>query len=76
MTNDDRSSILIPSNYSGACETVLFTNTDLLKLTHEEGNMINGPRLFALKYRILPCTTTGKTQCTQGYFVHILITLN
>jgi hypothetical protein len=62
MTTEDVSSIKIPLNYSGAHEGILFTNDDLLKSTSQERGVIYGPSLFALKYRILPCTATEKSQ--------------
>lgn len=60
MTTEDESSIIISPNYAGAQKRYWFTNEDLLKLTSEEGNLISGPSLFTLKYRILPCTVTEK----------------
>ena len=66
MNNEDVSPIIIPPNYSGALGQKLLTNEDLLKLTNQERIMIHGLTLFALKYRILPCTVNQKLYATLG----------
>lgn len=50
--------LLTSSNYAGACGCNSLTNEDLLKLTDEDKDMIYGPTLFALKYRVVPCIAT------------------
>ena len=46
----------LTTNYSGRCEHTPFTNEDLLKITSQMGDTIYGPTLFAMKYRVVPCT--------------------
>ncbi len=56
MSKEDISSIVLSSNYSGTCEHTPLSNEDLLRLTSQAGDTIYGPTLFALKYRVIPCT--------------------
>ena len=56
MNNEDVRPNDLSSNYSGACERSALTNEDLLRLTSQMGDPIYGPTLFALKYRVIPCT--------------------
>ncbi|CAF1184002.1 unnamed protein product [Rotaria sordida] len=59
MNNEDvHSPIILSANYSGGCRNESPTNGDLLKLTDQQGYVIYGPTLFALNYRVLPCTVT------------------
>lgn len=53
--NDDHHSITLSENYSGACNNKPFTNEDIFNLTDQQGYLIYGPTLFALKYRVIPC---------------------
>ncbi len=68
MNNEDVNPIVLSSNYSGACEHTPATNADLLKLTSQTGEMIYGPTLFALKYRVLPCTVKRSVQNASGAY--------
>jgi hypothetical protein len=66
MNNEDVSPITLASNYSGACEHVPLSNEVILNFTDQQRMMIYGPTLFALKYRILPCTLKGSLQAALG----------
>jgi hypothetical protein len=55
MNNEDVTPINLSSNYSGVCEHVQLSNEDLMRLTDQNKEMIYGPTLFAIKYRVLPC---------------------
>jgi hypothetical protein len=57
MDNEDAVPITLSSNYSGACEHGSLTNEELLVLSNPDRTMIHGPTIFALKYRVLPCTS-------------------
>lgn len=57
MGSENIGAIVVSSNYSGVCEHAPLTNEDILKLTSGSKDVIiNGSTLFALKYRMLPCT--------------------
>lgn len=56
MSTEDHNPIKLVSNYSGGCDHAAFSNEDILKITSQMGDPIYGPTLFALKYRVLPCT--------------------
>lgn len=56
MELNDANPIELVSNYAGACGQPGPTITDLIQLTNPDRTLIHGPNLFALKYRILPCT--------------------
>jgi hypothetical protein len=59
MHDKDVPRINMPSYYAGEYSSfghVQPTNEDLLTLTDSDKTMIHGPTLFALKYRVLPCT--------------------
>ncbi|CAF1222881.1 unnamed protein product, partial [Didymodactylos carnosus] len=49
-----------------ACVHGQLTNDDLLKLVSPQCSTINGPTLFALKYRVVPCTTIGNANNIGG----------
>jgi hypothetical protein len=68
MNNEDVTPIILSSNYSGTSEHVALTNEDLLKLTDQQGSVIYGPTLFALKYRVLPCTVNRSLNATLGEY--------
>jgi len=68
MNNEDVPSIILSSNYSGACEHTPPTNADLLKLTDQQRSLIDGPSLFALKYRVLPCTLNQNLHGSIGNY--------
>ena len=56
----------LSSNYSGAFRHASLTNDELLRLTNQDRCMIHGPALFALKYRVLPCSLIQNLQGTMG----------
>ena len=56
MTTEDHNPMKLVSNYSGGCDHAAFSNEDILKITSQMGDIIYGPSLFALKYRVVPCT--------------------
>ncbi|CAF4802356.1 unnamed protein product [Rotaria sp. Silwood1] len=56
MNTEDIATIILSSHYSGACDHQPLINEDILKLSGQQRNIIYGPTLFALKYRVLPCT--------------------
>ncbi|CAF3189330.1 unnamed protein product [Rotaria sp. Silwood2] len=56
MNSEDVTSIILSSNYSGTYDHKPLTNEEIFKLTGQQQNIIYGPTLFALKYRVLPCT--------------------
>lgn len=62
MSSEDHNPIKLVSNYSGGCEHSAFTNEDIFKITSQMGDTIYGPTLFALKYRVVPCTLRRNTQ--------------
>jgi len=66
MNHEDVASIISSSNYSGFCGDAPLSNGDLLKLMDEYGNVIYGPTLFALKYRVLPCRVNENLHATLG----------
>lgn len=54
--------------YAGSCQHGQFANVDLLQLTNPDRCMIHGPSLFALKYRVLPCTVRENLQISSGSY--------
>ncbi|CAF1665687.1 unnamed protein product [Rotaria sp. Silwood1] len=69
MNNENVSSpVVLSANYSGGCGNESFTNGDLLKLTDQQACIIYGPTLFALKYRVLPCTVTQSSSGSQSIY--------
>ncbi|CAF3366089.1 unnamed protein product [Rotaria socialis] len=67
MNSEDVASIILSSNYSGACDHTPLTNEGILKLTDQQSIVIYGPTLFALKYRVLPCTVNPKIHRSTDY---------
>lgn len=55
MTDEDVSSIIVPSNYAGACESTREKQDHLFALS-KGSRCISGSSLFTLKYGVLPCT--------------------
>lgn len=56
MDTENTGSTAASASYSGVCEHAPLTNEDILQITKTAKSIINGPTLFALKYRMLPCT--------------------
>ncbi|CAF3826513.1 unnamed protein product [Rotaria sp. Silwood1] len=56
MHSEDLTSTILSSNYSGAYDHKPLTSEEIFQLTNQQQNIIYGPTLFALKYRVLPCT--------------------
>jgi hypothetical protein len=71
MDSENIASTMISSNYAGICEHEPLTNTNILRITKPAKDTIDGPTLFALKYRMLPCTLERRwdedKQCTEKY---------
>lgn len=61
MDTENTDSITVCSNYSGACEHEPLTNDNILQITKAKDGMIDGPTLFALKYRMFPCTSQRRS---------------
>jgi hypothetical protein len=68
MNNEDLNPIILSSNYSGTCAHTPLSNEDLLKLTSQMGDPIYGPTLFALKYRVVPCTVRRNLNTGPGSY--------
>lgn len=66
MDNKDIDPINLSTNYSGACEHIPLSNENILKLTDAQTETIHGTTLFALKYRVLPCTVTQNSLSGLG----------
>jgi hypothetical protein len=59
MCSEGVATVIVASNYSGACEHAPPSNKDLLQITNPERCcLVDGPSLFALRYRMLPCILT------------------
>jgi hypothetical protein len=71
MNKIDDTAVSLCSNYSGAFEHTSPTNQDLLRLTDQQGVIIYGPSLFALKYRVLPCTVNQSSQLSSTDYDNI-----
>ncbi|CAF1187591.1 unnamed protein product [Adineta steineri] len=67
MNNEETNLVHLCPKYSGGCEYTPLTNDDLLKLTDQQGQLIYGPSLFALQYRVLPCTMTESQGNSNEY---------
>ncbi|CAF2149755.1 unnamed protein product [Rotaria magnacalcarata] len=64
--DNGHNSVTLPANYSGACKAESLTNESLLKFANPQSYFIHGPSLFALNYRVLPCTATESVQESPG----------
>jgi len=73
MNNDEVPPVILSPNYSGTFEHATPTNGDLLRLTDPERTVIHAPALFALKYRVLPCTMTGNSEGSTGDYNDIFM---
>ena len=58
MNSDNITSTAVFTNYPGLCEHEPLTNENLFEIASLNSEKINGLSLFALKYRMLPCTLT------------------
>lgn len=61
MSKENGGPIKLPTNYSGACEKEPLSNENILKITNRDfiggsNEFVSGRDLFAIKYRVLPCT--------------------
>jgi hypothetical protein len=54
------------SNYAGAFGQPGPTITDLIQLTNPDRSLIHGPNLFAMRYRILPCSMHENSSNNAG----------
>ena len=71
MELNDTNPTQLVSNYAGACGQPGPTITDLIQLTNPERTLIHGPNLFALRYRILPCTMHEDSSHNAGGYDNI-----
>ncbi|CAF4340778.1 unnamed protein product, partial [Adineta steineri] len=74
MVDQSNAQILVSSNYSGVSQHVPFSNEDLIKITTQEDiNLLHGPTLFSLKYRMLPCRMNRKSYDNYKYsYLHTI----
>jgi len=66
MNSDETKSSDVSTNYSGKYAEGHFSTTELIQLTNPDRSMIYGPTLFAMKYRVLPCSMRENLQINSG----------
>jgi hypothetical protein len=64
---------VLTAMYSGGVENTPLSNQDILQVTGPEFSTIHGPTLFALKYRVVPCTMMEDTGSDPANYNDIFI---